>query len=325
MLSALLFACTQPDPSPAPDGDGKMTPGEVLAKLGVETDISPRKYAGKALPDTFHPLRRGVVAPLSEIYFAVSNSAATFGGLLDDGVNGAPPPIYEDWNLQFLNHPFQAGKGDLDGDARDEIAIVYWNVDATELRLEVVDRENGQYDGSQGTMLVTGFWKPTAGDKQQLTDITSMAIGDLDGDGRDEIAFQALNTLWVFDDAKAGYALLGTQAFATETAKPLTVPRLGIGTFYADGKQRLVAATTEAGWNLTSMPCPCTVRYRIFADAQLNMEHEDELASPHANDRVERVTSLGIGDLDGDAFDEIVVNSRVVVDLPDLPTRPRIS
>jgi hypothetical protein len=283
-------------------GELNLAPADALEQLGVNMDVGPRQDPdGMDLDPNFHPLGRprSVLAPLAELYLA----GLSYGGVREDDKNGGGE-LYRDDDLDYVDSLPLTRNGDVDGDGRDEIVIVYWDYPNAELWLKVIDRVDGAYVVTKTRVASNVTWEfPEVISPAVLM---SMAIGDLDDDGRDEVAFSFFNTVRVFDDAEAGHTLLASRYMQMENpGTPLTWLRLGIGNFFGDDKERLLVTVTP----MDAQAGACDgAQYHIFKDALL----EDQVFTwlrRTDGEILQCVTEMGVGDVDGDNLDEVVLNA----------------
>lgn len=186
LLAAGLSACG------GEDGSGPSSGVEdTLDRLGVDTAESPRVDAsGQPLPSSYAPL--GSTRSVNRV-----SELMLFGvrlGTRDDEAAGrltaldlAPTGSALDWAV--LSDPEDpmlltgdevvrdAATGDFDGDGRDEIAMLAQPAPGEPIEILRMDDGEADYALSDPTVVVTTV---------EATRIT-LAAGDLDGDGRDEL------------------------------------------------------------------------------------------------------------------------------------------
>jgi hypothetical protein len=204
ILSAPLFACGGGDANqdPIPDPYLNRTHAEVLAWFGIRTDLGPRLGPdGNELPADFHPLRRprATLGALAELYVGLDTSQG--GGLAwvsDDSAAGGMALYTDTTEYMDTGSLPRAGKGDIYGDNRDAIVIVFYNVVSQQIWLHTVAYRDGLYSTAVSPLVVgvqdhwrNGEWL------WDMSRLTSMAIGDLDDDGDDEIADYLFDTFYV--------------------------------------------------------------------------------------------------------------------------------
>lgn len=323
-LAGSLCACGGSGSGGSDSGDNPpdqgLAPAQVLAAFGIPTDPGPRTgLDGHELPDTFHPLRRAraTVGAMQEIFMTTgvnSTSAQGWGGVFEDAATGRDQPLYTSntWEYYYCgnNCGHRAGKGDIDGDDRDEIVVVSWvpSLAGGQLRLTVVDNGPAGY-----TTTVTPLASNIARrfDTMVADDLMSLAVGDFDDDGLDEIAFTLFNYIWVFDDALHGHAQLARVELSPPGAQwPVATVRLAVGRFYEDGKERLVEVHNFREGHMGDSHSGVWIQ--IFDGAQLTdvcYSAYHPYIGPQDDYFPKWISTLDTGDLDADGLDEIVLST----------------
>ena len=127
----------------------------------------------------------------------------------------------------------------------------------------------------------------------------SVAVGDIDGDGRDEFAVgrdgaasQSVRVL-LFDDANAGFGQIASLGNGWGAGRSATAIAFG----NVDGDAALEMAVGR--------DAPDGMRFEIYDDRDANFAVLHTGGSSWGSDR--RVTALAFGDVDGDGRDELVV------------------
>jgi hypothetical protein len=310
-LSALLLACGGEE---ARD----LTRDESLESLGVNTKLGDRKDAdGNTVKSDYHPLttKRRSLAPLSELYFAGVQHNNKLQGLLDDNKDGALAELFSDSSEEWARLPLHAAKGDVDGDGFDEIVVVYYVEQGGLLKLRLIDRQSGQYVSSTTTLakdvkidLPAGL--PGLGGIKQMFQSLCMhlALGDLDGDGRDELALSVNGSLRVLDDAKASFATLASRSLeSSDKSTPITMLQLGVGNLKGEGKQELVVVANR----LSSTGSSAYAEYYLYEGTLAKqLASEQLIVRSGATTHVFTSAMIAVGDIDGDRLDEVVFNAR---------------
>jgi FG-GAP-like repeat len=281
---------------------GDSTPSDGAESLGVNTDLGPRQNPdGEELDEEYHPFSKTyrTIAPLAELYFAGMVIGETNQGLLDDE-KADFAELYTEDDAAWTELRTVGGKGDLDGDGFDEIAVVYYVPADSVLKLKVIDRADGSYSETNTTVLVglepvddSGFPTPM-----------SLATGDLDGDGRDEIAVSYGNTVYLLDDAQAGHTLLSSVTYPADAVAEISYISLTFGDFNGDGLQQLFVLHSqygdENGW----------VAYHRY-DTSLDTESAGDqlIIRVDLATHVPFLANAVAGDVDGDGLDEIALRA----------------
>ncbi len=196
----------------APDA-APLTHDEMLNKLGITTALGgPLGPDGKPLPKDYNPLARPrtTFMPKMELFlagFSRNGAAAPCVGThqcLYDDKDGSYAPLHATTDDSWTSAAFKNVIGaDFDGDGRDEIAVVYYADATKKLKLKVIDRDAGMYKETDAE-IASGVEEPVVA--LYKTFHPTLAAGDLDGDGRDELAV-GFDKLYVVDDKDASFAV----------------------------------------------------------------------------------------------------------------------
>jgi hypothetical protein len=177
--------------------------------------------------------------------------------------------------------------GDVDGDGYDEVGITRYKTNKSSSYYVFDDARTGYkllWDGNKG-------WG-------EAYYATSIAFGDVDGDGRDEVGITRYkanksNTYYVFDDALNNFKVL--MKGGDHWGEGNYANRIAFGN--VDGDKR-----DEVGFTRIA---PEGSRYYILDDSASNFKL---LTSGGKNwGRQVRPTSIAFGDVDGDGRDELGV------------------
>ncbi|MFH2007407.1 MAG: VCBS repeat-containing protein, partial [bacterium] len=294
-LSPLLAAC---------GGDvDEGTSG--VGSLGVNTDLGNRTNpAGEELAEDYHPLSKAfrTIAPLSELYFAGLDYNGTTQGLLDDSQADWAELFSED-DGSWAQLALCSGSGDVDGDGYDEIVVLYHVPAEQVVKLKVIDRDGDAYS-QRVTTVLTGVEAPSAHVLAQLfPGIANLTLGDIDGDGKDEIAFGLGNQLYLLDDASTGFVVKEQKSYPLGDANELSILRLGFGDFNGDGRDQLFV--THSQFNPDSSQG--FVEWHRY-DTSLNEESAGGQLTLRVgyDTKVFAIASSAVGDIDGDGLAEVV-------------------
>ncbi len=158
--------------------------------------------------------------------------------ILDDAVAGFAPLWADGADWGAGRYPTDLAFGDVDGDGRDEVAFTRYTRDGD--RLRVLD------DNLSGFAPLFSAGAEWAANQSA----TTLALGDVDGDGRAEITLgrraSSGDRLFVFDDAAAAFSLLHTAGADWELNAYPTA--LALSDVDGDGRaETLVGRAARAG------------------------------------------------------------------------------
>lgn len=291
------------------DTSGPQSHEEMLISLGVNVANPPTRVdnLGNPIPDDWQPMGRDVKAfkPFMELYVAgltgvvadksqgivdYSKEAEALNTVLfsEDGDDAwATGTIYKN-----------SISGDMDGDGFDEIMTVYYLQESGDLMLRFVDYHQGNDTPEVQVITIaaqTGFELGVDLGFQGMR--PCLAVGDVDSDGNDELLV-AFDQLYILDDSIAAFAPIETAAFGDNNqANPICV---ATGDFDGDNIDEFVVTYTEGG----------NAFYSVY-DSNLTTPFANMVARQAVNDDITLlVTSVASGDVDGDGFDEIILNGR---------------
>lgn len=190
VLTAPLAACGGGGGSSSPFDPGDVNDGIYSAsEFGF---VDPH-------PPGFHPfgIDSVVLQPRDELVVFPNLRLAGVGRVLDDRLAGNATVA----NLGTVlggSIVVAAGTGNVDLEGGEEIVTLINTGDPQNYTARIVQRVSGSYQ------VVDPFTVPRGGGTPHV------ALGDVDGDGRDEIVVTTLSRLHVYDDREAGMTLLTT-------------------------------------------------------------------------------------------------------------------
>ncbi len=215
------------------------------------------------------------------------------------GPTGFRYRVYDD-RLAGFNALFTGG--DTWGDDRDVTALAFGDVDGDGLDELVVGRTGGAVQRPRWIVIDDadadfGELATGGGDWGAGRDVTALATGDVDGDGRDEILLgrsSGDNSRWeVHDDAGAGFATINSGGDGWGSGRGVTAVAMGD----VDGD---TLAELVVGRDAGSGP-----RAFVFDDMQDGWRVLHRIGESWGVTR--GVRTLATGDPDGDRADEIAV------------------
>lgn len=317
-LCALLAGCSSPDggaPDAAAVADGGADGGadaspptheQMLKKLGIETALGPPLAPdGKPLPKKYNPLARPRVSLMAkqELFvagFKKSGAAAPCAGTMQclyEDRDAAHAPLHATSDDSWTSSEFKNVIGaDVDGDGFDEVVAVYYAAADKKLKIKVIDRDaSGSYSDHDGEV-ATGLTKTPAAHKHFHP---SLAAGDVDGDGDDEIVvgFAKLYLVSVDLDAKKGTSFSVTSKEHSGSTEIF----VAAGDLDGDGDDE-IAATYHKNTGYAYLD----VYDGGLAATPLRNEHLLHAASVSGGHTYQQNVHVAMGDIDGDRRDEIV-------------------
>lgn len=271
---------------------------QMLDGLGFDTELGERTdNQGEPLPEAWHPLRTRFAAffPKQEIY--------TAGPILD----GSPEVLREDaladyaplaidsnpdesWTTALYKDTVAA---DVDGDGYDELVTIYFATGSSALKYLIVDPNDNT--------------PPLMGVLDQAADATglnaraqpSLAAGDLDRDGFDEVAV-GFGKLYLIRDLAGDMTVTGKGYLDKNDVM------VAIGNTDLDPADELVVTHTETVGTIKGF-------YEIIDDGDLEAPTQsgDLVVTDSTNkDWGHAETRVAIGDVDGDRINDILFHGR---------------
>jgi hypothetical protein len=281
------------------------TKQETLDALGVNINPGARKdRSGNDLDSTDNPFGKEytVHSPKREVYRVGEQNGGEY--LLEDSTSNFDSLVWGGYDSDWMSLPKKAVAADLDGDGLDEIVVVVFFSDSIQIKVRVPDNNNTGFRdeythqiASGDTRLPVTFFGGWTRDKYFQRDVS---CGDLDGDGRSEIAITINNHLLVIDDPSEGFADLGTTIFPHLQTGLATYLRVESGDIDGDACDELVL-TNGAYGNGTGM-------FYWFDDISSGGNYNDLSTNGTVlNGGTFNLVAaeVKIGDFDGDQINEI--------------------
>jgi len=142
-----------------------------------------------------------------------------------------------------------AAAGNLDRDPYDEVVMVV-NPETTAGKVQVLDGANGEFDLR---VLDHDLVIPGVDGGAYRYDL---ALGDVDGDGYDEIVVAASHDsrsayLWVFDDKRSGYPLITEKVIPGRDGGAIDDVQVAVADLDGDGRAEIAVANTRTATEIT--------------------------------------------------------------------------
>lgn len=308
LLVLLLTGC----PNPASSGSGADSGMALLKDYGVKTSLgNPTDANGNALPDTYNPLgyKTATVMERNELFISGFNppSGNSHGVLVDESKSNSFGSILaSDSDDSWAKFPHATAAGDIDGDGVQEAVSVAFKMSSDDLQdlaktdnkasAELVIVSGPGY--ARTTAALSGTFHLVFGDNNERHSLMSIALGDIDGDGRDEIGICVGNTFEILDDKTASYGVLFSKDYRNGTYTDFTyrTTTVAAGDINGDGRDEFIVAD---GIDKSSSVCSCYV-YGGSSPALLGS------GSVTNGSNSIRYASIATGDIDGDGATEVV-------------------
>ncbi len=287
---------------------------ESLNELGVDTVSSKRlDNTGNALPDSWSPLgSTRAITKITELFFVGVDSPASAPSAQSLAEYLGEPTLstlYEPSDPSWAESVIRAGTaGDIDGDGKDEILLVYRSAVDNLIRLRMIDDKAEDFSEM--------VWIISALDATEL-EITS---GDYDGDLKDDIA------VGVSQVDKASLLILKgnkQNGFEVDTSLSKEIAAGGSGDHIVlvmksgnidyDAPYELAITMNEytpGFFGGSSGYSEGTARYFVYDDAASGFQ---QLLGDFVQERVNntlyttKAAAVALGDIDGDGVDEIIL------------------
>jgi len=308
------------------DGDANQTHIEVLDDLNVNVNPGePTNRDDEPLPEGYNPLGSSSTAMLvkSEVYAAGFSSNGRNQYLFEDA-KAQWKPLHsmndESWSDADRKNIIAA---DVDGDGFDEVVIVYFAEGRNSLESIIIDRFDGSYVEHTVTVAtsILGTRKQEGPVFAEEVSNPAITAGDLDGDGREEVAV-AFSTWWEEEQDDYGVPACNTTLYVMEdmledfTATSRAYPdsariHIASGELDGDGQAELVVTYDKhEGWLTRS----CGFLDIFDGDLRAPLLVDGEQLVAENAFCYSLPPQVALGDLDGDALDEIVFFGYRVID-----------
>lgn len=255
--------------------DGTLDAASFAAKVDYETGTSPRSVAIGDLDGD------------GKLDLAVANRASNTVSVFENTSSVGVISFAEKVDYSTGNSPYSIVISDLDNDERPELVVP--------------NRLSNSVSIFKNTSTVGTISYSSKVDFDTGADPEEVAVGDLDGDDKPDLAVVNLNdhTVSVLMNSSTGGAI-NTSSFAAKVDFTTgTSPRaLAIGDLDGDGKQELVIAND--GDNTVSV---------LKNTSSVGVIDATSFASKIDFETETGVRSVAIGDLDGDGISDLVVGN----------------
>lgn len=310
-VALVLGACGDDvAPSDAGPDSGLLNHDEVLEQLLASAlDRSPRVDPnGDPVRDDYNPFgrRRRYLHRLSEVHLAGLSTVAGRRQMLIDDASGAYATMYTELSDDaWATLPKASASGDIDGDGRDEVVMAVINnaaasADFGRFYLRIIDDAGESYAVDEVTLDVYPEVPIALGFDWLKIDV---AVGDIDGDGRHEIAATAFSDLWVVDDQRSEYSILRTASYPVSPGA-VQYLRVASGDTNADALDEIVVVDGQiVGGNGTAT-------YRVLDQAFVTKSEGRVEVSIASIPYLLATADASIADVDGDGLDEVVFAGR---------------
>jgi hypothetical protein len=293
----------------------------IFAKYGINTSLekNPVDANGDALASDYNPFNKSVVRlkPRREIFFSGMYSNGSLANLLDDYDTGSQPSnssMMTYANPVFAQKPHASAAGDIDGDHKDEVVTVYFNSSSNSI---AVGKNTGPaylcIEGMKDTIIPAQSINGGAAfnyyisSSDKLQGRMSIAMGDIDGDGRQEIAIAVGDTFMILDDQKASFkTLLGPIDYRSASEYSggwATCPwwtKIASGDINGDGRDEFVAIS---GYWIGGDNTYKSANYYVYGGSTPALLDSDVVMDKGGKEIL--FGNVAIGDLDNDGVGEI--------------------
>jgi hypothetical protein len=278
---------------------------KALTNLGVTIDTSnPTDASGNTVASDFNPLGSAykTVNPLKEIFvgdFGYVSGKNAF--ILDDGVAAYVTKFSASGDDAWATALYKAScAADVDGDGRDEVVVIYYLPSDGKVYLIVYDCKGGVYSAST-PLALSGVTFTPPGDGRFYHITPDLAACDVDGDGYDEILL-GLNNFYILDDKAKSFTVLDEVDYSKTSVVTVTA-----GNYDADPQEEFAVANYDTANTYAGLG-----RLTIY-DESLDKPFSDctnqSLSATVGGSLITYAAfCMQSGDVDGDGYDEIVID-----------------
>jgi len=293
-------------------GTSVVTGLALLKAYGVDTNLT---YAQTA---SYNPLGNKATQMKARSELFVSGAYCKVSGdhlnktatIVDETTAGSTAfsILSHDTDASWSMNPHASVGANVDGSGIQKIVVVSFKPksgsmaggasNTGNIELRTISGTTSPYTRSSAITLATDATVTITVDSWAAQESTDIAAADIDGDGRDELAVIVGHTVLILDDETANFKQLQSYTFDKSSSDKsiMHATRMAAGDIDDDGLAEFVVVDSV---NNTS-----TTNYYIYGNSDGSQEATGVVQHPSRG--VPQITSVAIGDLDGDKQKEVI-------------------